>query len=230
MVEVYHGILPIGTDANFLIRPYSCHRGFRSSRPSKILPLVWRSLTLTCGRNLLLGKRIYIPPEKRMFGLAVQPPAQAKPSVALYPPIVARLSSETSIFQELSQIWAVASLISPSGEILHEKLAGRVADSAHPIAENVHSRSEGGMKDRAYFYFPDLVIHKPGQYCVRVTLMRMSYSHDSAPQGDVRFDEYVDSHSIMVEDGASNPSRPSKYSTPCDYLTLRYQPLESVLS
>ena len=209
MVELHHGILPIGIDANILIRPYSCHRGFRSSRPSKIPPLVWRSVTLICGRILLLGKRISTP-EKRMFGLAVQPPAQAKPSVALYPPIVARLSSETSIFQELSQIWAVASLISPSGEILHEKLAGRVADSAHPIAENVHSSNEWGMKDRAYFYFPDLVIHEPGRYCVRVALMRMSYTHESAPQGDVQMVECVDSHSIMVEDGASNPSRPSK--------------------
>jgi hypothetical protein len=165
-----------------------------------------------------------------MFGLAVQPPARAKPSVALYPPIVARLSSETSIFEELSQIWAFASLISPSGDILHEKLEGKLADSAHPIAENVHSSSEGGMKDRAYFYFPDLLIHEPGWYCVRVTLMRMSHNHDSAPQGDVRFDEYVDSHSIVVEDGASNPSRPSKWSTSCDILTLIYQPLESVLS
>lgn len=145
-----------------------------------------------------------------MFGLAVQPPARARPNVALYPPIVARLSSQTSIFEELSQIWAVTSLISPSGEVLHEQLGGKVADSAHPITENMNGSAQGGLQDRAYFYFPDLVIPEPGRYRIRVTLMRMSYSYESAPEGDVRFDEYVDSHSILVEEGASNPSRPSK--------------------
>jgi len=144
-----------------------------------------------------------------MFGLAVQPPARAKPSAALYPPIVARLSSETSIFEDLSQIWAVASLISPSREVLHEQLGGKVADSAHPMAENMTGSGQGGLKDRAYFYFPDLVIPEPGRYRIRVTLMRMSYSYESSPEGDAWFDEYVDSHSILVEEGASNPSRPT---------------------
>ena len=144
-----------------------------------------------------------------MFGLAVQPPARAKPGVALYPPTVARLSSETSIFEELSQIWAVASLISSSGEVLHEQLEGKVADSAHPIAETVNS-SQGGVKDRAYFYFPDLVISEPGRYRIRVTVMKMSYSCESSPEGYVQFDEYVDSHSIVVDEGASYFSRPSR--------------------
>jgi len=147
------------------------------------------------------------PPERRMFGLAVQPPQQTKPNVALYPPIVARLSSDTSIFEELSQIWAVASLVSPSGEVLYEKLGGRVADSAHPITENGQRET---MQDRAYFYFPDLVIQSPGRYRIRVTLMSVSYSYDSSPEGDVRCDEYVDTRSIVVEEGVSNHSRPSK--------------------
>ena len=145
-----------------------------------------------------------------MFGLAVQPPARTRPRVALYPPVVARLSSQTSIFEELSQIWAFASLISPSGEVLREQLEGKVADSAHPIAENRNGSGQGALPDRAYFYFPDLVIPEPGQYCIRVTLMRMSYSYMSASEGDVRPDEFVDSHSILVEEGASNPPRPSK--------------------
>ena len=144
-----------------------------------------------------------------MFALAVQPPAQTKPGVTLYPPIVARLSSDTNIFEELSQIWAVASLISPSGEVLHEKLEGKVADSAHPMADSGLGSAQGGVKDRAYFYFPDLVIQTPGRYRVRVILMRMSYSLESSPEGDVRYDEYVDTHSILVDEGVSSQSRPS---------------------
>jgi hypothetical protein len=93
--------------------------------------------------------------------------------VALYPPVVARLSSEASIFDELSQIWAVASLISPSGEVLHQQLGGKVADSAHPIAETVNGSSQGAVRDRAYFYFPDLVIPEPGLYRIRVTPMSL---------------------------------------------------------
>jgi hypothetical protein len=145
-----------------------------------------------------------------MFALAVQPPSQTRPGVALYPPIVARLSSDTSIFEELSQIWAMVSLISPSGEVLYEKLEGKVADSAHPIAESGHGGQQGAMRDRAYFYFPDLVIQTPGRYRVRVTLMRVSYSFDSSPEGEVRYDDYVDTHFIVVEEGVPNLSRPSE--------------------
>lgn len=151
-----------------------------------------------------------------MFALAVQPPAQTKSGATLYPPIVARLSSDTNIFEELSQIWAVVSLISLSGEVLHETLEGKVADSAHPMAESGHGSAPGGMKDRAYFYFPDLVIRTPGRYRVRVTLMRMSYSSESSPEGDVRYDEYIDTHSILVDEGVSNQSRPSECHIMCE--------------
>jgi hypothetical protein len=144
------------------------------------------------------------PPDKSMLGLAVQPPARSKPGAVLYPPIVARLSSDTNIYEELSQIWAVASLISPDGELLQQQLGGRVADSAHPMADG---NGDGAERDRAYFFFPDLAISEPGRYRVRVTLMRMSYS---SPDGDVRVDEYVDSHTILVEEEVYNASRPSE--------------------
>ena len=145
-----------------------------------------------------------------MLGLAVQPPRQTRPSVALYPPVVACLSSDTNIFEELSQSWAIASLISPAGEVLYEKLGGNVADSAHPMADNRHGGQQGAMTDRAYFYFPDLVIDTPGQYRIRVTLMKVDYSYESFPEGDVRYHEYVDSHTVVVEEGATNQSRPSE--------------------
>jgi Velvet factor len=152
-----------------------------------------------------------------MLRLAIQPPQQASPGAPLYPPLAARLSSDTSIFSELSQIWAVATLIHYSGEVLHDQLGGRVADSAHPLPDGGHgtssSTSSSSDRDRAYFYFPDLVIHEPGRYRVRVSLMQMDYSPDGSTEGVVRVLESVDSRSITVEDGAVNHSRPSKYTS-----------------
>ena len=146
-----------------------------------------------------------------MLALAVQPSSRVRPGMPLYPPIVARLASETNMFQELSQIWAVATLLRPSGEVLLDQLGGRIADSAHPMPNTARSHgpsSSRSARDRAYFYFPDLVISEPGRYHIRVSLMQMEYSHESL-DGVVRVLEYVDSRCITVEDNAPNPARPS---------------------
>jgi hypothetical protein len=147
-----------------------------------------------------------------MLRLAVQPPPHANPGVPLYPPLAARLSSETSVFSELSQTWAVATLIHYSGEVLHDQLGGKVADSAHPLPESGLGTNNSNVdKDRAYFYFPGLVISEPGRYRVRVSLMRMDYSSDGPTEGVVRVLETVDSRSITVDDGAISHSRPGKW-------------------
>jgi hypothetical protein len=78
------------------------------------------------------------------------------------------------------------------------------------------------MKDRAYFYFPDLVIQTPGQYRVRITLMTMYHSFASYPEGDVRYDEHVDTNSIMVDERISNESRPSKCGVICSIMVKLY--------
>jgi hypothetical protein len=139
-----------------------------------------------------------------MLDFAIQPPAQARPGVALYPPLTARLSSESNIFEELSQVWANVQLVHHSGEVLYQQLSGKVADSAHPLPEDSSS------SNAAYFYFPDLIIHQPGQYRVRITLMQMDYSCDTAPDGVVTVREWVDSRSITIDENAPNRSRPSK--------------------
>ena len=144
-----------------------------------------------------------------MLRVAVQPPPHAHPNQPLYPPLVARLSSETTIFSELSQIWAVATLVHYSGEVLHDQLGGRVVDSAHPLPEG-GTNSTSPEIDRAYFYFSDLVISEPGRYRVRVSLMQMDYSPDGSTESTVRVLETADSRSIIVDDGALTHSRPSK--------------------
>ncbi|KAH7413018.1 hypothetical protein BKA64DRAFT_342848 [Cadophora sp. MPI-SDFR-AT-0126] len=162
------------------------------------------------GYQVLLGNEGY-PRRDRMLGLAVQPPPQTRPGVALYPPVAARISSETSIYEELSHTWAVATLLRTTGEVLDNQLGGRVADSAHPLPESTHSSSSSGnaQTDRAYFYFPDLVINEPGRYRVRVSLMQMDYSCDEAPEGVARVREYVDSRSITVEERSDTSPRPN---------------------
>ncbi|KAL2064131.1 hypothetical protein VTL71DRAFT_4625 [Oculimacula yallundae] len=163
------------------------------------------------GYQVLSGNERYR--RDKMLGLAVQPPPQTRPGVTLYPPIAARISSEESVYEELSQTWAVATLLRYSGEILDDHLGGRVADSAHPLPEGVRSSSSSSsaQTDRAYFYFPDLVINEPGRYRVRVSLMQMDYSCEEAPEGIARVREYVDSRSITVEDRSNTSSRPNSH-------------------
>jgi hypothetical protein len=84
-----------------------------------------------------------------------------------------------------------------------------VTDCAHPIAENLNTLAKG-EKDKAYFYFLGLIISEPGRYRIRITLIRISHSSETSPEGEVRFDVYLDSHSILVVEEASNPSRLSK--------------------
>jgi hypothetical protein len=170
-----------------------------------------------------------------MLEIAVQPPTQARPGVPLFPPVAARLNSETSIYEELSQMWTVATLIYRDGEVANEQLGGQTADSAHPMpavpiasgsshgsssrgSRNSHgsssrgngngSRSATSNKERAYFYFPDLVIQQPGRYRIRITLMKMHYTNEY-PDGIASVEEYADSHSVLVEEGASRHARPS---------------------
>jgi hypothetical protein len=146
-----------------------------------------------------------------MLKIAVQPPPHASPGVPLYPPLAARLSSETSVFTELSQIWAVATLINDFDEILHDQLGGKVADSAHPLPESgTGTNGSSQQRDRAYFYFPGLVIGEPGRYRVRVSLMQMERSQDGLTEDVVRVLETVDSRSINVDHGVTSRSRPSK--------------------
>jgi len=147
-----------------------------------------------------------------MLELAVQPPAQARPGVILYPPVVAILRSNSSDFSELSQTWAVAALVRRSGEVLEGQLHGRLADSAHPMPRRAHGSGVNGIgnaQEQAYFFFPDLVINEPGRYRIRVSLMRMDDSSASSPEGAVIVEDQVDSQTITVEDREAGRARPN---------------------
>ncbi|KAF7887141.1 uncharacterized protein EAF02_003788 [Botrytis sinoallii] len=141
-----------------------------------------------------------------MLSIAVQPPARVRPGSILYPPLIVQLSSEHDLYEHLAGYWTCVSLIHyASGQVIYEQMDGKAADSAHPIAQ---TRSRG-VRDQAYFFFPDLAIHAPGRYRLRISLMRMDYSPESGPDGAVVCDEQVDTRSITVEETGPNYSRPN---------------------
>jgi len=151
----------------------------------------------------------------KMLDLSVQPPAQTRPGVALFPPVAARLSGQASMYNELSLIYAYVSLVHENGEPLPDQLSGKVADAAHPMpgmsGSGRHASNGHHVRDQAYFYFPDLVIHYPGLYRIRVTLMRMDYPYNSSNSGSI-VEDYIESRSIVVDEGVSHYTRPSELS------------------
>lgn len=146
-----------------------------------------------------------------MLNISIQPPAKAQLGAAMYPPVAIRLTSTTSMYDELSHIWALATLVGQNGQSPDVQLLGKTADSAHPMNQNTRSADRDTLRDQAYFYFPDLKINTPGQYRVRVTLMRMSYSYDSLQGEAVAVaEDYIDTRSIIVEEGGQYPAKPSE--------------------
>ncbi|RDW59890.1 hypothetical protein BP6252_12977 [Coleophoma cylindrospora] len=128
-----------------------------------------------------------------MLGLAVQPPVRARPGMALYPPPVATLSSNVDMFDELSRIWVVATLVQHNGDVVADRVTGSLSDSAHPMP-----RALSTHREQAYFCFPNLVIRCPGTYRLRITMMRMdNASHTASP---VRVEEQVETVTITVAD------------------------------
>ena len=129
-----------------------------------------------------------IPPNctKLALSLSAQPPGRARPGVALEPPIVAQL---TCTFADLPQVWAVATLLSHTGEVLLDKLEGKIAEFAHP--------------DTVEFRFTQLVINDPGKYRIRITLMQMDFSNGSHPDGVANVCECIESDGILVDAAGS---------------------------
>ena len=99
------------------------------------------------------------------------------------------------LFRSITQVWAVATLLSHTGEVLVDKLEGKIAEFAHP--------------ETVDFRFTYLVINDPGKYHIKITLMQMDFSNGfanvcecivsdsflidaAAPGGNIRADEFDD--------------------------------------
>ena len=114
------------------------------------------------------------------LSLSAQPPGRARPGVALEPPVVARL---TSTLADITQVWAVATLLSQTGEVLLDKLEGKIAEFAHP--------------DTVEFRFTHLVINDPGEYRIKIMLMQMDFSC-----GFANICESIESDSFLIDAAA----------------------------
>ncbi|KFY24834.1 hypothetical protein V491_01998 [Pseudogymnoascus sp. VKM F-3775] len=119
------------------------------------------------------------------LSLLTQPPGRAQPGLALEPPIVAQLPCT---FADLPRVWAVASLLSHIGEVLLDKLEGKIVECAHP--------------DTGEFRFTQLVINSPGKYRIRITLMQMDFSNGSHPDDVANVCGFIESDGILVNAGS----------------------------
>ncbi|KFY79969.1 hypothetical protein V499_01118 [Pseudogymnoascus sp. VKM F-103] len=128
------------------------------------------------------------------LSLSAQPPGRARPGVALEPPIVAQLSCT---FADLPQVWAVATLLSHTGEALLDKLEGKIAEFADP--------------DTVEFRFTQLVINDPGKYRIRITLMQMDFSDGSHPDGAANVCEFIETDGILVDAAAPGGMRAREF-------------------
>lgn len=100
--------------------------------------------------------------------IAVQPPAKVRRGGILDPPfvLVMRIDEPVNGYSEdLSQIWASATLVNRNGEVVSGSLRGTLAESVHPFT-NVDDST-------GYFLFENLSVRSVGTYRLRVTLMRM---------------------------------------------------------
>jgi hypothetical protein len=132
--------------------------------------------------------------------LRIQPPAYTLQNIALYPPVAAGLRCNTYIYNELNDIWALASLVDQDHRVMEVQLSGNLSDSAHPTGLRDLSL------DQAYFFFPNLMIPIQGKYRIRITVMRMSMGQTLADSV-----HFVESRSITVEDSKRSSAKPSKW-------------------
>lgn len=113
--------------------------------------------------------------------------------IHLTPPIVAYTS------RDLSNVWAVATLLSSSGAIPPSQLKGTVFASA----------KEG------CFCFPKLIVDDPGEYSIRVTLLEMKlpnepFSDEACLEGSADVYGFADSDIFVVKEATSAPDAPTR--------------------
>ncbi|OBT48548.1 hypothetical protein VE00_01388 [Pseudogymnoascus sp. WSF 3629] len=100
---------------------------------------------------------------------------------------------------DLSNVWAVATLLSSSGAISPSQLKGTVFASA----------KEG------CFCFPKLIVDDPGEYSIRVTLLEMKlpnepFSDEAWLEGSADVYGFADSDIFVVKEATSAPDAPTR--------------------
>ena len=138
--------------------------------------------------------------------IIVEPPAEIQPGVMLDPPIVARLRARDGAEDtpDISGIWASVFLTSEDGvEVLappsRDLLRGALVNSVQQVVDE-----EG---EKGYVSFPGLTIEQPGNYRLRICLIRMESSQsvsDVPYESGINF-QTVHSRVVHVQ-AATRPS------------------------
>jgi hypothetical protein len=122
--------------------------------------------------------------------IVVHPPSIARLGTTLDPPLAVLMRSAAVVngySNDLSRVWAFATLIDEYGEVVNDQLTGTLAESAHTL-----SSGDGLI---SYFLFDNLCIESVGSFRIRVTLMQM----DNGSSGAASVQQ-IESDTIMVED------------------------------
>lgn len=119
------------------------------------------------------------------LGVLLQPPSEALPGEELYPQITALMrirdagtSNEASAGEQFSRLWTYTAAVDEGDlDAFPSFLSnGRVWDSLYPLhdgSNDPETEEESRVVLSSYLTFPRLVLHKPGQYRIRIHLMRM---------------------------------------------------------
>lgn len=117
----------------------------------------------------------------------IEPPQQVRPGRILNPPIVVRLDkteAEDESVTDPSLLFAFISITSEDGSTSlapprDDLIAGNLSDSVHTL----DSDSESDEEEVGFLSFPNLRIQDPGNYRLRVSLMKMEVTDSSASTG-----------------------------------------------
>ena len=113
------------------------------------------------------------------MNVIVQPPPQVRPGTTLSPPIIVRLE-KTGVEdkRDTSQLFAFVSVISEDGSTSlapprNDLIAGGISDSVHTLESDTESSDD---EEVGFLSFPDLTIEEPGDYRLKVSLMKVIVS------------------------------------------------------
>ena len=117
----------------------------------------------------------------------VEPPPQVRPGTTLTPPIIIRLAKtdvEDEVERDTSRLFAFVSVTSEDGSTSlappsSDLVSGNLSDSVHTL----ESDSESDDEEVGFLSFPDIKIQNPGNYRLRVSLMRIDAGGSSEPRG-----------------------------------------------
>lgn len=117
------------------------------------------------------------------MNVIIEPPSETRPGNLLNPPIVIKLENRKgqSISEKIDiedgNLWAQASVVSEDGMVAlappqPNLISGTLVGSVQPAApEESH--------ELGYLTFPNLAIHQPGRFRIRISLIRMPTANES---------------------------------------------------